>query len=188
MSADRRAIRCGVKMTDLQARFCEEYIIDLHGEAAYVRAGYKARGASARVGASQLLTNPNIFAKIGELQKARSERTEITADRVLGEMGLISFSSLAHYYVDDEGNVQTTVDAPQGAIRALSSIKRRIRVYRRGDEDVKEVDVEIKLWSKDKGLENLAKHLGLLGPKGTEDDPVHIQLRGVNFTPPNASE
>lgn len=162
---------------DRHERFAREYLIDLNAGRAYERAGYKARGKSADEAASRLLSrNVKVQARIAELQAERAERTEITADRVLEEMALIGFSDLSHYTVSDEGDVELAEGAPPGAIRALSSIKRKIRTYRRGDQDVREVDVEIKLWSKTQALDSLAKHLGLTGPKGTEDDPIHHKM------------
>lgn len=144
-------------------RFCLEVVKDPEGCAgrAYERSGYKARGAAADSNASRLLKNAKVKARIAELQAAAAERTEITIDRVREEMALIGFSSVAHYTVDDEGNIALTEDAPEGAIRAISSIKRKIRTFRRGEEDVREVDIDIKLWSKDKQLELLGKHLGM---------------------------
>lgn len=71
------------KLPPLQQAFVDEYIIDPNGTDAYIRAGYKARGAAARVGASKLLTNPNVQAAIAKARAAQQKRTEITADMVL---------------------------------------------------------------------------------------------------------
>lgn len=66
-----------------QARFVEEYLIDLNASAAYRRAGYRARGNSAEASAAKLLRHPKVSVAIAAAQEARSERTEITADMVL---------------------------------------------------------------------------------------------------------
>ena len=71
-------------LTPKQNRFAEEYLIDLNGAAAYVRAGYKAKnGNVAAVEACKLLRKPNIEVAIEEAAAARSERTGITQDYVL---------------------------------------------------------------------------------------------------------
>lgn len=71
------------KLAGKQARFVEEYLIDLNATAAYRRAGYRARGNSAEASAAKLLRHHKVAAAIAEAQSARSERTEITADMVL---------------------------------------------------------------------------------------------------------
>lgn len=64
-----------------QKRFCEEYIIDLNGAQAVIRAGYSKSGAN--VQAARLLANVNVRQYILLLQSKRSERTNITSDYVL---------------------------------------------------------------------------------------------------------
>ena len=80
------------KLTARQAAFVAEYMIDLNAAAAARRAGYSARTAEAQ--ASRLLANVKISAAIAEAQAARAKRTEITADRVLKEIGLIAFAPI----------------------------------------------------------------------------------------------
>ena len=80
-------------LTKKQQRFCEEYLIDLNATQAYIRAGYSAKSTdTARVESSKLLTKPNIQQKISELQKEQSERTGVTADKVLKELEKIAMS------------------------------------------------------------------------------------------------
>ncbi|NTU49348.1 MAG: terminase small subunit [Desulfobulbaceae bacterium] len=72
------------KMNARQKRFCEEYIVDLNGKQASIRAGYSAK--TAEVTGSQLLRNPKVSAYITALQLKRSNRVEITADEVLEQL------------------------------------------------------------------------------------------------------
>lgn len=69
------------ELSDKQARFVEEYLVDLNGTQAALRAGYSPKTADAQ--ASRLLKNVKIVAAVQAAQAARSERTEITADMVL---------------------------------------------------------------------------------------------------------
>lgn len=81
------------KLTEKQKRFCEEYLIDLNATQSYVRAGYKAKSNEiARVESHKLLTKPNIQQYIEELRSEQSKRTEITADKVLEELGSVAFN------------------------------------------------------------------------------------------------
>ncbi|RFC65006.1 terminase small subunit [Fulvimarina endophytica] len=69
------------KLTPKQARFVEEYLVDLNATQASIRAGYSDKTAYS-IG-HELLGKPEIQAAIAAAQTARSERTEITADMVL---------------------------------------------------------------------------------------------------------
>lgn len=64
-----------------QQRFVEEYLLDLNGTQAAVRAGYSPK--TARSAAAENLTKPDIVAEVARLQQLRSERTRVTADDVL---------------------------------------------------------------------------------------------------------
>lgn len=68
-------------LTDKQKRFIDEYLIDLNGTQAYIRAGYSKNGASAS--ASTLLGNPNVYARVKEEKEKRGIRTKIDQDFVV---------------------------------------------------------------------------------------------------------
>lgn len=81
------------KLTEKQKRFCEEYLIDLNATQSYLRAGYKAKSNDiACAEGSKLLRNPKVAEYIKELREKQAERTEITADKVLEELGTIAFN------------------------------------------------------------------------------------------------
>jgi len=69
------------KLTDKQAMFVKEYIIDLNATQAAIRAGYSEK--TARQIASEHLSKPNIQDAIQAEMDARSKRTEINQDYVL---------------------------------------------------------------------------------------------------------
>lgn len=66
------------KLTAKQARFVEEYLIDLNATQAAKRAGYSEK--TARAQGNRLLTNVDVEHAIQEAMKARSERTEVDQD------------------------------------------------------------------------------------------------------------
>ena len=74
-------------MTDKQARFCEEYMIDLNATQAAIRAGYSPKTANEQ--AARLLANVSIQNRIAQLQAEQSRRTGVSADRVVRELSLI---------------------------------------------------------------------------------------------------
>lgn len=77
------AVRPDPKLTPKQLRFVKEYMIDLNGTQAAIRAGYSAKTANEQ--AAQLLAKLSIQAAISAEREKQQERTEITADRVLRE-------------------------------------------------------------------------------------------------------
>jgi len=68
-------------LTPKQARFVEEYLIDLNATQAALRAGYAPKGAA--VEGARLLINAKVAGAITRAQTERSERTQITQDEVL---------------------------------------------------------------------------------------------------------
>lgn len=69
------------KLEPKQQRFVEEYLIDLNGTQAAIRAGYSPKGANSK--AAQLLAKVSIQEAIVEAQQQRAKRTEVTADWVV---------------------------------------------------------------------------------------------------------
>lgn len=161
-------------MSDLnqrQLRFCREYVCDFNGARAARAAGYKA--ACARVTACQLLTNPNIRAEVDLLIQERTERTRVTADRVVLELALLGFSNIQDYTTDDSGLVTVVEDADPMASRAIASTRRKLRTRGRGAKATHEAETEIKLWDKVAALKLLALHTGVVEKRATlQGDPV----------------
>lgn len=70
-------------MTPKQQRFVQEYLIDLNGAQAAIRAGYASSGA--RTEGARLLADADIAAAISERMSERSDKTAIDAAWVLRE-------------------------------------------------------------------------------------------------------
>lgn len=70
-------------LTDMQARFVNEYLIDMDKTAAYKRAGYKSEGETAAAAARRLYRNVSVNQAIRDALDARERRTQITQDDVL---------------------------------------------------------------------------------------------------------
>src|SRR5262245_11477225 len=82
-----------------QAKFVEEYLVDLNGEQAASRAGYSE--ASARQIANENLTKPYIAAAVEEALADRQRRCEVTADRVLLELARIGYADIRQLFEAD---------------------------------------------------------------------------------------
>ena len=71
-------------LNEKQKQFCEEYIIDLNGTQAAIRAGYSEKTAN-RI-ASELLTKLDIQEYICELKNKRSERVKYSQDELMRDI------------------------------------------------------------------------------------------------------
>lgn len=145
-------------LTPKQERFCKEYVIDLNGSQAAIRAGYSKK--SANVEASRLLTNDNIVEFIAQLQAKISERLEISADKVVQELAKIGFNNIQDYVSQgNEISDLTTITKIQAA--SVESIKTTTKVFGRGEDKYTETTTAIKLHDKVSALEKLGRHLGI---------------------------
>jgi phage terminase small subunit len=89
-------------MNARQRRFVDEYLIDLDGKHAAIRAGYAPSDAKSR--ACRFLKTPAIVDAIAVAMAERSRRTGITPERVIEELARIAFvdwTRLAEWGPDD---------------------------------------------------------------------------------------
>lgn len=70
-------------LTPKQQAFVREYLVDMNGTRAYLRAGYRCSEEVARRNASRLLTNADVAAAIQAARAEREEKTKINAEYVL---------------------------------------------------------------------------------------------------------
>lgn len=153
--------------------FVHEYLIDLNGSQAAIRAGYSV--IAAKEIASRLLTVANIRHAIDVALAQRNQRVGIKQDDVLNEMALLAMSSLEHYFIDDFGQVKLTPGAPIGAMRAVKSIKKSTRVDKEGNTTH---SVDLQLWDKPGTLKLTGRHVGLYADRlehtGANGGPIEI--------------
>jgi len=71
-------------MTNRQAKFIHEYIIDLNATQAAIRAGFSVKAAGQV--AARLLKNANIASEIAKMQDALAEKSSIDAQWVLEKL------------------------------------------------------------------------------------------------------
>lgn len=71
-------------MTPKQARFVEEYLVDLNAKQAAIRAGYSAKTAEQQ--GPRVLGYAEVASAITAAQAIRSERTETTQEQVLADI------------------------------------------------------------------------------------------------------
>ncbi|HXS24369.1 MAG TPA: terminase small subunit [Gemmatimonadales bacterium] len=153
-----------VAVQKLNARhiaFVAEFVVCLNATQAAIKAGYSTKTAA--IQGSQLLRMPKIAEAI---EKARS-RAMIKADfdqaKVLGELGLLAFSDVDNYMVDElTGKLVAAPNAPPGVMRAVSAVKYRAVTDAEGRI---ERTVEFRLWDKPGSLKLAGRHVGLFPGK-----------------------
>ena len=169
---------------DQHERFCQEYIIDLHQTKAYERTYGEVK--SARINASRLLSKANISARIAELKAIRSERTVITQDMVIKELKILAQSDIQDYLevVNELITSKGTLEFPEGRVK-LKMFKDMKGNATRAIKSISEhitkdgIQLKFKLHGKEKPLEILARHLGMLIERhevtGEDGGPVQIE-------------
>ncbi|TNE38296.1 MAG: terminase small subunit [Sphingomonadales bacterium] len=142
-------------MTPKQQRFVEEYLIDLNGTQAAIRAGYSAKTANEQ--ASRLLAKVNVQKAVAEAQAKRSEKTGIDAAWVLTRLATELTADLADIY-DEQGGLKPIHEWPliwrQGLIAGIETDEER-------DDNGKVIAIvrKVKLSDRVKRLELAGKHV-----------------------------
>lgn len=150
------------KLTPKQAKFVDALLLNPDSPtAAAIHAGISPKFAA--VQANKWLKKGNIKSALDEVRRERSIRTGISADRVVNELAVVGFSDIRHYAIDEDYRVVLAEGAPDHAMRAVSSVKHKVReYYRDGELAGKDHEVEYRLWSKTAALNDLGKHTGVL--------------------------
>ncbi len=156
------------KLTDKQSCFIKEYLIDLNGTQAALRAGYSKN--TAKQIATENLAKPIIRAAIQKEMDKRAVRTEITQDRVLQELATIGFLDIRRAF-DDEGNIIPIKDMPEDVARAIGGLD-----YIEFGDELKGVTSKIKLIDKKGSLELMGRHLKMFTDKVEVDTEMKVTI------------
>lgn len=172
-------------LTERQARFVAEYLVDLNATQAAIRAGYSEKNAG-KIG-PELLGKTRISEAIREAMKRREQRTEITQDRVLQELARVAFANgtdFARVVVREE---PTTVVDEDGDLKQVTRRIQTVEIVdtsridhekRAAIASIKEgkYGIEVSSYDKVKALELLGKHLGMFDGKGGQRESEENNL------------
>lgn len=167
--------------------FVKEYLVDLNQTQATIRAGYSPKGAKSQ--GNRLMKDPLIFNAIIKGMEKRAQRIEITADKVLAELGKIGFSDLVDFIeVDDKGcmRVKDIEEMNRGLSACLSEITEHTTVKRNPDkanpDTVLNIQRKIKLHPKVEALKLLGQHLDIFETEFSLKD-VTVIIQTVDKDP-----
>src|SRR5580765_5000474 len=146
-----------IALTPQQEFFVQEFLIDVDAAKAALRAGFNPGYGT------HLLKTPYIANRLRVAMAQRLARIGATQDTVLHELSMLALSDITHYVIDDEGHVELAPGAPSGAMKAVQSVKRKVRIHYNKEGEIvgKDYDLELRLWDKPGSLKLLGKHAGL---------------------------
>lgn len=178
--ATKRPVRDENKETrvdDRQLKFCEEYLIDFNATRAATVAGYSPK--TARFQASDLLTRPNIQAKIKEIAQKVMEETGDPKKRVILELQMIAFGDMKDFMEWKDGKIEWKDSKLLGDKTRL--VQEIAESYSANGGSRK-----IKLHDKLKALEMLSKYYGLF--KDQVEHSGEVTTKVILMIPSNGRE
>jgi len=148
------------QLTEKQKKFCREYIYDWNGTRAAIAAGYSEKTAA--ITAHENIRKPNIQQYIKEIQEDLEKEAGISRLKVLNEYAKIAFTTIAfmHNTWVELKDFEALTDEQKACIESIET--KTIKKTLAGDVaiDILTEYVKIKLFSKEKALENICKMLG----------------------------
>lgn len=148
------------ELTAQQARFVDEYLVDLNAGQAAKRAGYSDVSGNHYFQGSRLLRNAHIAAAIEKAREKRGEKLGVKADRVVLELMRIAFADQRRVMRWDAENgvvfePSDTLDDDTAA--AVAEVADKITVMKNGTKR----EQRVKMYDKIRALELLGRHLGM---------------------------
>ncbi len=146
------------KLTQRQKLFVKEYLMDLNGTQAAIRAGFTQNEKSASVIASRLLADVKVSALIAEGCQELEKKLDISIEQLWHELACIAFSDIRRYYHSD-GSLKKISEVDEDAAAALRVFEDKIIVKRFGGVGQPKTVrvVKIRLWDKLSAIEKLLK-------------------------------
>jgi len=142
------------KLTQKQEQFCLEYIIDLNGTQAAIRAGYPESSAGS-IGAENL-TKHAIQQRLTELKKERGFATKTDAEYVLRRLREIDDLDIIDILNDDLTAFKPLSEWPQTWRKSISGFDLQAII---SDDELPAIVRKVKWPDKVKNLEMIGRHV-----------------------------
>ena len=155
-------------LTPKRLRFIDEYMVDLNATQAAIRAGYSKKTAQEQ--SSRLLSNVMVQQEIERRRADLAEKSRITTEKVVAELGKIGFANMADYLKCNEGGDPyfdySSLTRDQAAALAEVTVESYVEGKGKDAQSVKKI--KFKLANKISALDKLGRHLGMFkdGGKG----------------------
>lgn len=115
------------KLSARQRRFCDEYLIDLNGTQAVIRAGYSKTGANST--AVRLLANPTIKKYIEQQLNQKHKETIASQDEVLEYLTSVMRRQQKEHIVSMNGAITEIPNTVRDANKACEMLCRRYALF-----------------------------------------------------------
>ena len=141
-------------LTARQSTFVQEYLVDLNGTQAAIRAGYSKR--SAECTASRMLRNAKVVTALQKAMAERSKRVQVSQDRVIEELALVAFSNLGDFVEWGPDGIKikdTAGDLNDEQKRCVAEVSETRSEH--------SATIRFRLHDKIAALDKLARHLGM---------------------------
>lgn len=157
------------KLTPKQQRFVDEYLIDLNATQAAIRAGYSPKTANEQ--GAQNLAKLSIATEVQKAMDARSQRCEITQDRVLKELARLAFFDIRKLYKPN-GDLKGIHELDEDSAAVLSSVE-ALEEFEGTGKERKAVGYtkKVKIFDKVASINLAMRHLKMLTDKNEVTGP-----------------
>ncbi len=156
-------------LTPRQARFVQEYLIDLNATQAAIRAGYSPRRAD--VQGHSLLRNRKVRDAIERRQKKIGKKLELTQERVIEEYMKLAFVNAKEVFTWGPNGVElkSSDDLSDDIAAAVAEVSQTNK------------GIRLKLHDKKGALDSLAKYLGMFVEKHEVSGPGGGPIQWVDL-------
>jgi len=171
-------------MTSKKKKFVNEYLVDLNGLRAAIRAGYSEKGAG--VIACNLLKDIKVQEAIAKRQLELQKSTDWTPERVLNIYKKLTDYSLEDVY-DDEHKLKPVSEMSENAryaVYGIKSIKKTTKkTFATGAKSESETIMsDLKFTPKKDILDKVGEHLGMFAsPDDTPRGGISIDKAVINI-------
>ena len=154
-----------------QQRFVDEYLKDLNGKQAAIRAGYSPLAAEAH--ASRMLRNHKVSKIVESRLAASTAKAQLTVERIDQEIARLAFSDVRKLF-DEHGNLVSISELDDDAAASVASVETESRTEGRDEAAREVITKKLKLWDKVSALTLAAKRLKLISDR--QDINVTVRL------------
>ena len=163
-------------LTDKQALFCKEYLVDFIATQAAIRAGYSKKTAKSI--AYENLTKPYLQEYLAIMVEEKFEKVEITVELVLKHLYDMAFFDPLEL-LDEDGDFLPISMWPKGTGKLIAGLD--IQTVR--DENGKTVTIKrLKIPSRERNIENLGRYRAMFTDKVKDvtdtTQYVHVYVPG----------
>lgn len=175
-------------LTFRQRRFVAEFVKDMKGPKAAIRAGYSSATADSQ--ASRLLKKPRVRREIESELERRALDADLKPTDIIRELKAMANLDISQAFGED-GAMLPLHEMPADVKRAIAAVETsELFGYAPGEEGKTQIGHirKLKFWPKDKALELLGKYLKMFTDRVEHQGDVRILVTDPYSQPPGQGE